>query len=101
MCFDDCIWAGDTNFDGIVNMEDLLPIGLCMGEVGIPRQDVNLSAQWYGQYGDDWSPYAPMDLKHLDTDGDSIITALDTVAINNFYGNTHSHDTSRGAFLRL
>ena len=89
MCFDDCIWAGDTNFDGVVNMEDLLPIGLCMGEVGIPRSDVNFS-QWYGQYGDDWSPYAPMDLKHLDTDGDSIITALDTVAINNFYGNTHS-----------
>lgn len=92
MCFDDCIWSGDTNFDGVVDMRDLLPIGLCMGEVGVPRPDVNLS-QWYGQYGDDWqAPFqqAPIDLKHLDTDGDSIITALDTFAISNFYGRTHS-----------
>jgi hypothetical protein len=89
MCIDDCVWAGDTNFDGQVNMEDLLPIGLCMGEVGIPRQDANLNL-WYGQYGDDWNPFDPLDLKHLDTDGDSIVTALDTFAINNFYGNTHS-----------
>ncbi|MCB0584877.1 MAG: T9SS type A sorting domain-containing protein [Phaeodactylibacter sp.] len=92
MCFDDCVWSGDTNFDGVVNMKDLLPIGLCMGEVGVPRSEVNLS-QWYGQYGDDWqAPFqpAPIDLKHLDTDGDSIITALDTFAISNFYGRTHS-----------
>jgi len=89
MCIDDCVWAGDTNFDGQVNMEDLLPIGLCMGEVGVPRQDANLNL-WYGQYSDDWTPFDPLDLKHLDTDGDSIVTALDTVAINNFYGNTHS-----------
>ena len=92
MCFDDCVWSGDTNFDGVVDMRDLLPLGLCMGEVGIPRSDVNLSL-WYGQYGDDWqAPFqqAPIDLKHLDTDGDSIITALDTFAISAFYGNTHS-----------
>jgi hypothetical protein len=89
MCIDDCVWAGDTNFDGVVNMEDLLPIGLSMGEVGVPRPDVNLSL-WYGQYGDDWDPYATLDLKHLDTDGDSIISALDTFAISNFYGNTHA-----------
>jgi len=92
MCFDDCIWAGDANFDGLVNMEDLLSIGLYMGEVGKPRPDVNLSL-WYGQYGDDWeNPYqqAPIDLKHIDTDGDSLITALDTFAISNFYGNAHS-----------
>jgi hypothetical protein len=92
MCFDDCIWAGDANFDGIVNMQDLLAIGLSMGEVGKPRSDVNLT-EWYGQYGEDWnSPFQslPIDLKHPDTDGDSLITAQDTLAISNFYGNAHS-----------
>jgi len=92
MCFDDCVWSGDTNFDGVVNMKDLLPLGLCMGEVGIPRPEVNLSL-WYGQYGDDWQdPFqqAAINLKHLDTDGDSIITSLDTFAISSFYGRTHS-----------
>lgn len=90
MCIDDCIWAGDTNADGVVDMEDLLPIGLSMGEVGIPRTDANLSL-WYGQYGEDWSASGNLyDLKHLDTDGDSVVTALDTFAISAFYGNTHA-----------
>lgn len=93
-CFVDCVWAGDTNLDGIVNMEDLLPLGLCMGEVGIPRPSADDPSVWYGRYGDDWQdPFAnniSVDLKHLDTDGDSLISALDTAAINSFYGNTHA-----------
>ncbi len=92
LCFDDCVWAGDTNFDGIVDMKDLLPIGLCMGEIGEKRQDATLD-QWYGQYADNWNNIFsdnPIDLKHLDADGDSIVTALDTAAINLFYGRTHS-----------
>lgn len=92
MCFDDCVWPGDTNFDGAVNMEDLLPLGLRMGEVGRPRPEVNLDL-WYGQYGDDWNnPFQQLyiDLKHLDTDGDSLITGLDTFAISQFYGKARS-----------
>lgn len=92
MCFGDCIWPGDTNFDGVVNMQDLLPLGLKMGKIGVPRSNVNLS-QWYGQYGDDWQDEIEaiaLDLKHLDTDGDSIIMGVDTNAISAFYGYTHS-----------
>jgi len=91
-CISDCIWMGDTNLDGTVDMQDLLPLGLNMGLVGNPRNDMDPS-QWYGQYGNDWSnPYAnkQVDLKHLDTDGDSFITAQDTASISKFYGNTHS-----------
>ena len=96
MCFDDCIWAGDTNFDGIVNMEDLLPVGLHMGEVGRARQERNLN-EWYGQYGDDWEIEARelTNVKHVDTNGDSVITSQDTVAINRFYGNTHSMTSAK------
>jgi len=100
MCFDDCIWPGDANFDGVVNMEDLLAIGLSMGEVGKPRSNVDLT-QWYGQYGEDWNnPFQslPIDLKHPDTDGDSLITAMDTVAISNFYGKAHSMTSAVAPF---
>ncbi|NUQ25604.1 MAG: T9SS type A sorting domain-containing protein [Saprospiraceae bacterium] len=92
MCFGDCVWAGDTNFDGVVNMQDLLPLGLFMGEIGTPRQNATM-AYWYGQYADNWNNIfiqSPVDLKHLDADGDSIVTALDTAAISMFYGKTHS-----------
>jgi hypothetical protein len=90
-CVEDCVWAGDTNQDGIVDMNDLLPLGLHMGEVGDPRVLANLD-QWYGQSSSNWkNPYVTdYDLKHLDTDGDSLIMDRDTLAISKFYGNTHS-----------
>ncbi|NRA52360.1 MAG: T9SS type A sorting domain-containing protein, partial [Phaeodactylibacter sp.] len=96
LCFDDCVWSGDANFDGIVDMQDLLTIGWAIGEVGVPRADANPDL-WFGKYGDDWEDpfrHLPIDLKHLDTDGDSLITAADTTAISNFYGNAHSMTAS-------
>ncbi len=88
---DHCIWAGDANNDGAVTMEDLLPLGIAMGEVGAKRDQPNLDT-WYGQYGDDWQvPYnLPYNLKFADTDGDGIISAEDTLAISRFYLNKHS-----------
>jgi hypothetical protein len=100
LCFGDCVWPGDTNFDGIVNMEDLLPLGLEMGEVGKPRQDVDFG-NWYGQFAPDWSALFnpnPINSKHIDADGDSIITAQDTIAISQFYGRTHSLTPSNVPF---
>lgn len=100
MCFGDCVWPGDTNFDGIVNMEDLLPLGLQMGEVGKPRYDITAD-YWYGQFAPNWSDLFsenPINTKHIDADGDSIVTALDTIAINQFYGRTHSLTPSKLPF---
>jgi hypothetical protein len=96
LCFSDCIWAGDTNLDGIVNMEDLLPIGLYMGEAGIPRSD-NAPGNWFGKYSSNWeNPFVafPHDLKHLDADGNGFVSALDTAAISQFYGKTHGINVS-------
>ncbi|MBK8043138.1 MAG: T9SS type A sorting domain-containing protein [Haliscomenobacter sp.] len=100
MCFDDCIWAGDTNEDGIVNMQDILPLGRYMGAIGRPRDEANLEV-WYGQYGEDWAKLYPElqeELKHIDADGDSMITAQDTLAISRFYGRTHSLVPSQLAY---
>ena len=86
---DNCVYPGDTNKDGIVNMKDVLPIGLCMGEEGTERYAETVSADWYGQYATDWDDQFEQpgfDLKHIDTDGDSIISHLDTSAIRQYYG---------------
>ncbi len=91
MCFGDCVWTGDTNFDGVVNMLDLLPIGYFMGEAGLPRPDANPNL-WYAKYADNWdNPFVTynVDLKHLDADGSGYVSALDTIAIHNFYGRSH------------
>lgn len=90
-CVDDCVWAGDINYDGKVNNKDLLPLGYFMGMDGEIRN--NASLEWYGQYADNWNnPYTgcPTDLKHADTDGNGLITAEDTLALMVFYGQTHN-----------
>ncbi len=90
LCINDCVWPGDTNLDGVVNMEDLLPLGVGMGAVGVPRSDAAI-ARWYGLPANNWSDEdGDVNLKHLDTDGDSIVTARDTTAIRAYYGYAHS-----------
>lgn len=93
-CIETCVWPGDANNDGIVNIRDLLSIGYAMGTYGPER--VNGNSDWQPQFGDDWEdPYtdALLDLKHLDTNGDGIVSAQDTAAIAESYLNTHKITT--------
>ncbi len=86
-----CVWPGDVNWDGKVDLADLLPIGLCMGEVGEARANPNLN-EWYGQFGEDWGLQLGLmgfDAKNVDTDGDGVVSASDTAAIAAFYGQVH------------
>jgi type IX secretion system substrate protein/Big-like domain-containing protein/dockerin type I repeat protein len=87
LCVIDCTWPGDANGDGKVNMIDLLPLGYCVGELGVARDSGSI--EWYGQYGEDWSctiGSTGENAKHADTNGDGYISALDTVAIGQSYG---------------
>ncbi len=88
----ECVWAGDTNRDGAVNVVDVLPIGLCMGDVGLTR--ANGSNAWYGQTADDWNSFMAdglgYDVKYLDSDGNGIVSADDTTAIRMNYGYYHN-----------
>ena len=91
-CVGDCVWSGDANNDGIVDMSDLLMIGYCMGENGAPRQ--NASMNWFGQESQNWfNPFIPLaapNLKYMDTNGDGNITDSDTIALSMHYGMTHN-----------
>ncbi len=90
LCVGDCVWAGDANYDGKVDMTDLLPLGYCVGEVGDERE--NGGIDWYGQFGNNWNDFignTPTNVKHVDTDGDGFIGAEDTVALSQFYGKYH------------
>ena len=84
----DCIWAGDANQDGVVNIEDIFPIGDNMGQYGSKRQ--SLQNGWYPQSTNNWKPVTlgVADPKYADTNGDGIISVADTAAILKYYGNT-------------
>ncbi len=90
LCITDCVWPGDANGDGSVNMTDILPLGYCVGEVGSDR--INGSTNWYGQYSADWNGMigsTGRNIKHADANGDGYISALDTAAISLSYGRTN------------
>jgi Secretion system C-terminal sorting domain/Dockerin type I domain len=85
-CVGDCVWSGDANADGIVDMADILTIARGMGEKGTTRIQNNLS--WMPQSATDWTQKGSNgnNLKHADTNGDGMITTADTVAVSQFWG---------------
>ena len=92
-CSNDCVWPGDANHDGVVDNLDVLNIGLGYGWNGSSRTTVS---SFIGQPASNWGVYtAPtIDAKHADCDGNGIINANDTLAINYYYGNTHPKQSS-------
>ncbi len=83
----DCIWAGDANNDGAVDMEDLLTIGWYLGDHG-PSRDTMPFDDWYGETGEDWlleQPFTGENIKHADSDGDGVIAFSDTTSIADHY----------------
>lgn len=89
-CVTECVWPGDANADGTVNILDIFPIGLNMGSYGTARQDKN--TEWYGHGASAWGQTTykgnGTDLKHTDTNGDGIISEDDIKAIARHYNKT-------------
>ncbi|MEM8526985.1 MAG: Ig-like domain-containing protein [Bacteroidota bacterium] len=85
-----CVWEGDTNNDGVVNMQDLLSLGHVVGETGATR-DRSDSDKWYGRSSNDWgASNGRANLKHSDTDGNGIVNGKDVDAIDANFGRKHS-----------
>ncbi|MEL6987980.1 MAG: Ig-like domain-containing protein, partial [Bacteroidota bacterium] len=79
----DCIWPGDANNDGVVNMLDLLTVGYYLGDITEGRDSIGTS----------WSANNPMsgikDNEYADTDGNGIVAVFDTASISENYYKTH------------
>ena len=84
-----CVWPGDINYDKVVDVHDILPLGVEYGTTGYPRP--NASIKWVGQPSKDWGDtiFYGVDYKHGDCNGDSIINGSDTTAILANYSLTH------------
>ncbi|MCB0566090.1 MAG: T9SS type A sorting domain-containing protein [Phaeodactylibacter sp.] len=81
------VWPGDTDTDENVNHLDLLNLGLAYGAAGPLRP--NASIGWIQQPAPDWQQTTPLslvDYKHIDTDGNGLIDAADTLAIVQNWG---------------
>ena len=91
-----CVWSGDTDTSGVVDSRDLLNIGVAFGETGpvtcIDSIRNPFCTLWYGRKAQNWSKQtaAGANYKHIDTNGDGIINAKDTLAITRNWNLTHA-----------
>ncbi|MCH8557362.1 MAG: T9SS type A sorting domain-containing protein, partial [Balneolia bacterium] len=78
------VWPGDTNNDGVVNEEDVLPLAIYWNQAGPARE--NASVEWTGQQAEVWNPVAAT---FADTDGSGLINQTDLLAIGLNFGEMH------------
>jgi len=79
------VWPGDANNDGIVNVWDVLPIGLYYGETGEARSDSGTLWQGYPlpQWNNTMAAFA-------DCNGDGKVDEKDVLIISLHWHKTHS-----------
>lgn len=90
VCVENCVWPGDTDANGLVDFTDMLAIGYYMGETGPAREEI--SATWKNYTSEEWvnSQVSGTNLKHVDANGDGMITSADTASIVKNFGAYHS-----------
>ncbi len=91
---DGLIWPGDTNSNGVVSAEDILPIGIYWREIGNAR--ISSSIVWEANdYPGGWE----IDVASLaDCDGNGEVNIADVLAIGLNWGSIHSSALSLPPF---
>ncbi|MGB1206636.1 MAG: T9SS type A sorting domain-containing protein [Chitinophagales bacterium] len=84
-----CVWPGDTDRDGNVNVWDLIPIGLAYGSTGTPRNMQGTSWNGYPTAENWGETLYESDYKYIDCNGDGTIDELDVAAIDQNYEASH------------
>lgn len=86
----DCVWPGDADDDGEVNIHDILPIGLAFNDSGSIREFID--DDWVAHKAGAWdSVFAyGVNHKHADCYGDGKVDVSDLSAIVNNFTLTHS-----------
>jgi hypothetical protein len=79
ICSKDCVFPGDANRDGVVNMADLITVGGNIGHYGPGRASGN---DYLPSTATNWSQTDNgLNIKHADLNGDGFINANDTNVI--------------------
>lgn len=87
VCETDCVWPGDANNDGIAKNDDLLNIGVSMGQTANGAERSPASILWAPQSADDWANQITgfPNTKHQDCNGDGMVNKTDWVILKENY----------------
>ncbi|MBC8047574.1 MAG: hypothetical protein H7Y00_12315, partial [Fimbriimonadaceae bacterium] len=91
LCVYDCVWPGDADNNGFIEMNDLLFIGAGNNETGFTRTDSE-PLEFIAHLSDEWLDDFPTGLnyKYTDCNGDGIINVVDTTALQLNYNLSHN-----------
>ncbi len=90
------VYPGDLNFDGIADYRDVVPHGMYFGSLGKNRVDEAQNTNWSAQSSSNWGVIQdnkeghPIDIKHIDADGNGAIDLNDLLVTKENYGATHN-----------
>ncbi len=79
------VWPGDTNNDGVVDQNDVLPVGQYWARTGPQRPSASLN--WIAQPCPLWSPVLAT---YADANGDSVVNQAEIFAIGSNWGRSHT-----------
>ena len=84
-----CVWPGDANANKVVEITDVLNIGIAYNDSGARR--AYPSNLWDAKYADNWGRkfITGADFKHADCNGDGVVDSLDLIAIAMNWGDFH------------
>jgi len=84
-----CVWPGDANHDNIVNMRDVLAIGVVSGLQGPSRP--NASLNWRAQPAPNWPSILSngANHKHADATGNGLVDTFDIQVVRQNFGRFH------------
>ena len=84
------VWPGDANASGVVDMDDLLTVGVKYGKTGTPR--VAQDNIWVAHTASLWtdSLLSGFNTTQVDCNGDGVVNYSDTIAISTNYGSIRS-----------
>jgi hypothetical protein len=88
---DDCVWPGDHNNDGQVDVQDAVVLATNLGYSGPTRSGTD-NLFWIGQNAIDWNETILVgtdNLKYVDSNGDGLTSTADLQAVGNFYMKAH------------
>lgn len=98
-CVENCVWSGDTNNDGLVDVLDILGIGKNLGYSGPSRI---YESEWSGVTCEDWDyedAYGK-NSKYSDTNGDGVVTIDDVDNVISNYGKIHSYASNNSLSVK-
>lgn len=83
--FNDCVFPGDANKDGRVNIFDVLNLGIGFDKLGEVRPNAAITPILQAAYDWDIATLFNLNFKHIDCDGNGLVNAEDYGAIDQNY----------------